>query len=408
MATIESYESNGGRLYRVRYRKPDNSQTSKRGFKTKRDAQLFLASIEISIAVGSHIDPTHARATVGRLGDAWLKSRTSLKPSSIAVMESAWRLHVRSRWGTTPIGNVRPSDIESWISELTFPTHGKPLSASMVHRCHGLLVSVLDSAVKDRMIASNPARGIPLPRKESREHRYLTHQQVFALADRAGSHGTLVRLLAYTGLRWGELSGLRVKDLDVGRRRLWVRQNAVLVRGLVVIGTPKTHKQRSVPYPEFMADEISAAIADKDPDSFVFSGRFGEPLITPTVRDNSWFDKALAAAALPPMTIHDLRHTAASLAISSGANVKAVQKMLGHASAAMTLDVYADLFEDDLDAVAMRLNDVVRASVVSKMWPQTLSGKNHLADSRQKIPELQGSSEGGTRTRDTTIMSRVL
>ena len=82
-----------------------------------------------------------------------------------------------------------------------------------------------------------------------------------------------------------------------------------------------------------MADEISAAIADKDPDSFVFSGRFGEPLITPTVRDNSWFDKALAAAALPPMTIHDLRHTAASLAISSGANVKAVQKMLGHASA---------------------------------------------------------------------------
>ena len=62
--------------------------------------------------------------------------------------------------------------------------------------------------------------------------------------------------------------------------------------------------------------------------------------------------------------------------ISSGANVKAVQKMLGHASAAMTLDVYADLFDDDLDAVAMRLNDVVRASVVSKMWPQTPSGKN--------------------------------
>ena len=180
-------------------------------------------------------------------------------------------------------------------------------------------------------------------------------------------------------------------------------------RGEHVEEQPPTRGGRVDPLREcFQADEISAAIADKDPDSFVFSGRFGEPLITPTVRDNSWFDKALAAADLPPMTIHDLRHTAASLAISSGANVKAVQKMLGHASAAMTLDVYADLFEDDLDAVAMRLNDVVRASVVSKMWPQTLSGKNHLADSRQKIPELQGSSEGGTRTRDTTIMSRVL
>ncbi len=69
------------------------------------------------------------------------------------------------------------------------------------------------------------------------------------------------------------------------------------------------------------------------------------------------------------MTIHDLRHSAASLAISSGANVKAVQRMLGHKSAAMTLDVYADLFDTDLDSVATRLDQAVRASNVSKMWP---------------------------------------
>ena len=94
----------------------------------------------------------------------------------------------------------------------------------------------------------------------------------------------------------------------------------------------------------------------------------GRYLVTPTVREKSWFDKALAAAGLPNMTIHDLRHTAASLSISAGANVKAVQKMLGQASAAMTLDVYADLFDDDLTAVATRLDDAVRASVVVKMW----------------------------------------
>lgn len=67
------------------------------------------------------------------------------------------------------------------------------------------------------------------------------------------------------------------------------------------------------------------------------------------------------------MTIHDLRHTAASLAIAAGANVKAVQKMLGHASAAMTLDVYAELFDDDLDAVATRLDQAARAASVVKM-----------------------------------------
>jgi integrase len=73
-------------------------------------------------------------------------------------------------------------------------------------------------------------------------------------------------------------------------------------------------------------------------------------------------------AEFPRVTPHDLRHTAASLAVSAGANVKAVQRMLGHASAAMTLDVYADLFDDDLDAVARALNDHATASVVGKMW----------------------------------------
>ncbi len=82
---------------------------------------------------------------------------------------------------------------------------------------------------------------------------------------------------------------------------------------------------------------------------------------------NSWWDRSLISAGLPPMTIHDLRHTAASLAVSTGANVKAVQRMLGHASAAMTRDTYSDLFEEDLDTVAQRLNTVA-SSEISKIW----------------------------------------
>ncbi|WP_338014672.1 tyrosine-type recombinase/integrase [Agromyces mariniharenae] len=97
----------------------------------------------------------------------------------------------------------------------------------------------------------------------------------------------------------------------------------------------------------------------------LFSDRSGGHLTTPTVRANSWFDQALDGAGLERMTIHDLRHTAASLAVSAGANVKAVQRMLGHASAAMTLDTYSDLFDDDLDAVAVRLDEAAaRAGVL--------------------------------------------
>jgi len=97
---------------------------------------------------------------------------------------------------------------------------------------------------------------------------------------------------------------------------------------------------------------------------------------TPSAHDG-WFVAAVHAAQVvdpgfPRVTPHDLRHTAASLAISAGANVKAVQRMLGHASASMTLDTYADLFDDDLDGVAVALNDQAMNSNVGKMWARSL------------------------------------
>jgi hypothetical protein len=110
----------------------------------------------------------------------------------------------------------------------------------------------------------------------------------------------------------------------------------------------------------------------KEPDDLLFADRFGGFLRRPSASNNrrSWFLNARTQAGLERLTPHDLRHTAASLAVSSGANVKAVQRMLGHKSAAMTLDTYADLFDDDLDAVAMRLDAGGRQKNVGKVWAQ--------------------------------------
>ncbi|MGO3148405.1 MAG: tyrosine-type recombinase/integrase, partial [Leucobacter sp.] len=83
-----------------------------------------------------------------------------------------------------------------------------------------------------------------------------------------------------------------------------------------------------------------------------------------------WFDTATTAIGLKGLTPHELRHTAASLAVSAGANVKAVQRMLGHASAAVTLDVYADLFDDDLDGVATALDQAAMRSDVANLLPK--------------------------------------
>ncbi len=91
----------------------------------------------------------------------------------------------------------------------------------------------------------------------------------------------------------------------------------------------------------------------KKPDDLLFPGRaHGRWLSEQSAKGKGWYARAITAAGVPSLTMHDLRHTAASIAISSGANVKAVQRMLGHKTAAMTLDTYADLFDTDLDAVA--------------------------------------------------------
>lgn len=370
MATVESYETKAGRRYRVRYRTPDRRQTDKRGFTTKRDAERFARTVEVSKDRGEWIDPADTRVTVGELGERWVASRSSLKPSTLRSIESAWRVHVEPRWGVTSVSEVRFSDVEAWVAELA-----REKSPTTVKRAHGVLSSILAGAVRDRRILANPAEGVALPRKVARPHVYLSHDQLHALAA-ASDRPALVLVLGYTGLRWGEAIGLRVKDVDTIRRRLRVERNAVQLTGSKFeVGTPKSHKQRSVPYPAFLAPLVADQLEGKAADDLLFPGRSGgfQPrpnLFTGDGGVRSWFTAALQRAGLPKMTVHDLRHTAASLAVASGANVKAVQRMLGHASAAMTLDVYADLFDDDLEAVATSLDHAFSQTSVGRTWAE--------------------------------------
>lgn len=198
-----------------------------------------------------------------------------------------------------------------------------------------------------------------LPRKKKKPHTYLSHERVDLLATPATTHGTVVLTLAYTGLRWGEVTGLRAGDVDLARRRLAVRENAVRVGGKILIGTPKSHEARTVPFPPFLSERLAALCADKTPDLILFGNGLSHQR-TPSTRDG-WLAYALKRArevdlTFPRVTPHDLRHTAASLAMSAGVNVKTLQRMLGDASAAMTLDVYTDLFDDDLDSFALALD----------------------------------------------------
>jgi integrase len=307
MATVERYETvSGTTLYRVRYRTPDHRSTQKRGFTTKRDAERWANKVEVTKTTGQYVAPSLGRVTVGELGPAWLeRQRGHMKPSGFRTYESMWRNHVVDR-----------------------------------------------------------ARGVKLPKRPPQRNVYLTAAQLGRLADEAGRYLSLVLLLGVGGLRWGEAAALRVSDVDFLRRRIGLHRNAVEVNGKFAVGSLKSNKNRTVALPAFVVDALAETAKGKSRDDLLWPSRAGGYLASPAT--GSWLAGAVQRCretdpTFPRVTAHDLRHTAASLAISAGANPKEVQRMLGHASAAMTLDVYADLFDSDLETVAEN---------VAKMWPR--------------------------------------
>lgn len=358
MAHIEDRGSGGRLRWRVRWRDPAGRHRSK-SFERKADADRYLHSLSVDLDQGTWRDPRRAEIIIADYAERWYSTRLARwKPSTAASQRNLLDSRVLPRWGRYPIGAIEYAEAAEWVADLA----RSGLSASRVRHCAGVLAAILDHAVRDRRLVSNPVRGIDLPRLPIRpRHVYLTHEQVAALAGAIGRHRPLILLLAYCGLRWSEAVALRPRDIDPARRRITIDRALVDVGGEIVEGAPKTWHHRSVPIPGIVLDEIRPLL-EREPDEPLFRARRGSVLRASNFRARAW-SPALEAAGLPPMRIHELRHTAASLAVSSGANVLAVARMLGHRDPSVTLGIYADLFDSDLDDVAARLDSAARAAI---------------------------------------------
>ncbi|MBA3250555.1 MAG: site-specific integrase [Geodermatophilaceae bacterium] len=355
--------------WRARYRDLAGHEHA-RHFRRKVDATRWLDSVAAAVEAGTYVDPDAGRSTLAEYAPLWLTRQVHLKPSTRSRYAALMRCHIVPTFGALPLAKIERSAVAAWV--LVMIDAG--LAGPTVRHAHRVLHMILNAAVDDGRLARNPASRVKLPRDRRREKRFLTHPEVAALADAAGPDRLVVLVLAYCGLRFGELAALRVRNVDPLRRRLQIQESATEVDGTMVFGTPKSHQCRSVPVPRSLIDELAAACAGKAPSDLVFTAPQGGVLWLRNWRRRV-FDSAVTAAGLGELTPHELRHTAASLAVAAGANVKAVQRMLGHASAAMTLDVYSGLFDDDLDAVADRLDAAARAArELSASQRQSVSG----------------------------------
>ena len=274
-----------GLRYRARYRLSPTREVSK-SFARVRDADDWLAQQRVDAGRGVRVDPARAKISVRDWAERWLATKVDLKPSTAARYRSILDTHVLPVFGSHRLEDVQHAQVQRWVAALS-----DSLAPASVRKAHRVLSMLLDLAVKDDRLAKNPATGCALPRVVHAERRYLTHQQVWRLADLAsrGASGKrsrkdersdrsdarlVVLVLAYCGLRWGELAALRVNRVDTMRRRITVAESVTEVDGRgLVWGTPKTHERRSVPMPRFVADLLAEHIAGREQDALVFTGQ---------------------------------------------------------------------------------------------------------------------------------------
>jgi integrase len=356
MGEIRRRERNGRLSYLARHYGPEGRKVSK-SFDRRKDAADWLTTVENSKLTGSYVDPGRSKITVKAWAQQWITSKSNLAPKTRDRYEGIIRAHIEPRWGKVQLAKVTHAEVQRWIAGVD----AAPATVKKVHRVMSMLMAY---AVADDRLARNPADKISLPRVGHAEKRFLTHQQVHDLAEAVGAEYQLVVLfLAYTGLRWGEMAALRVCRLDFLRRRALIAESVTPVKGVMTFGPTKGHERREVPIARFLLEDLSQHVAGKAPTDLVFTGMRGAALRYPVFQRGA-LNQACERLGIPRLTPHELRHTAASLAIASGADIKVVQQMLGHKSATMTLDQYGHLFGDRLDIVADAM-DAARAKALT-------------------------------------------
>lgn len=359
--------------WRVRWYGPDGKPKAKT-FQRVPQAEAEKQAITERLDKGAYRDPKQGKTLFSVVAEEWYGSLRKPGERTKNDYRELLDLYVLPKWGDHQVAAIQWEDVSDWVSELCDQPgrRGKKLSPARIAKTYLVFGMAMKRAVQSGKIPASPARDHELPRiEDDGEHVYLTHEQLAALADAAGEYRTLVLVLGYCGIRWGEATALEAGRVQLDIRRLRIVQAHSRVKGGMKIAPVKNHERRSTPVLASLVEELRPLTEKRRRGDLLWVGADGTHLRYSTWRP-AVFDMAVKAAGLGGLGItpHKLRHTAASLAIAAGADVKVVQLMLGHKSAAMTLDVYGHLWPDRLDEVADAL-DAGRKSALAKLGAES-------------------------------------
>lgn len=353
--------------WQARWREASGKQRAK-NFDRKIDAVTHERAMRGSVFDGSYIAPDAGRLTVRQWSELWLTGARDLGAGGRDTYQADLERYILPALGDLPLRRLTPELIDQLLDELL----ARGLAGSTVHRQYRTIRRMCAVAVTRKRLPTNPCAEVTPPRVERQEMRFLTVAEVDALADAIGArYRAWVFVAAYGGLRWSEAIGLQRSSFDGGRltvthqlvRRAdkeWHRDRPKTAAGIRAVGLPG-----------FVVDELDAHLEQyvgPGDDNYLFTNQAGRPPIAQTFTWNV-FKPACVRAGLGRFhedtrrvvdapRIHDLRHTAAALAIRIGAHPKAIQARLGHASITTTLDRYGHLFPEMDEQIAVGLDEL--------------------------------------------------
>ena len=368
----------GGRTrFTAAYRDREGRIRSAGTFDSRRAAERASHRQDDKVAEGSWIDPAAGRITFQSYAeDVWLPSR-HLEVTTRAGYRSYLRIHFVPFFGGMQLARIMPSTVQEWVNQAGQPRtvdgkESKGLSPRSIAKYHVMLHSIFARAARDRLIAFNPCEATELPKIITKPSRTLTPEEFGSLLDQIPARfKALVMTDIETGLRWGELVGLRPRHLNFLRRTITVEETIVEVsrkdsptgERMIVKAYPKDDEPRTLKVSQDLLDVLSARIAGLGlgRDDLLFPSTEtagGDPLSRATFNKRYW-KPAVARSGLDfNVRMHDLRHAHASWLLAGGADLKSVMDRMGHSQIQTTQKYLHRL--DDADDKALAAFESVR------------------------------------------------
>ena len=324
--------------------------------KSKRECTEKLAALKAQLG-GIPSDKLRPEMRFADWLDYWYEThcKPNIRTSTQSGYEDRIRLHIKPELGEIPLNRLTQNDLQQFYARLKksgrktrTEYYGEGLSDRMVRMCHATCRSALQRAVQDGLIRTNPAEGCKLPPKKAREMQVLARDELqrFLIQAQAEGYYELFLLDLATGLRRGELLALQWNDLDFETGVLTISKQVSLVRGKIVMSVPKTKSSiRKLVLPPAVV-QVLKEYRESNHSRWMFPSPVLEdmPLNPGSVYDR--LQLILEHANCKQVRFHDLRHTFATLALQNGMDVKTLSAMLGHVSAATTLDIYTHITDD--------------------------------------------------------------